>query len=149
MPRWNVSVSLLPFRCTLRRAKTCRDRDVVGSRFGSTKGLGSAACTADCTAGYFCPPASTTDMVQPCGAGYYCPSGTDAPKQVEPGYCWIGSSEELAESQELCLYIDTVNPVHGPTSKNRAHKSAATRVPSHATTVWFCDTTLDQLAALH
>ena len=46
--------------------------------YGSTTGLTSSACSGKCTAGYYCPAASTSATQNECTAGNYCPAGAGA-----------------------------------------------------------------------
>lgn len=55
-------------------------------RFGNERMLSDDLCSGNCTAGYYCPPASTrTDQVQ-CGSNsVYCPEASVEPTPVTPG----------------------------------------------------------------
>jgi hypothetical protein len=46
-----------------------------GGRFGSTKGLTSPSCTGACSAGYVCPPGSTSSTAAGCPVGTFSGAG--------------------------------------------------------------------------
>ncbi|GBG23803.1 Hypothetical Protein FCC1311_000232 [Hondaea fermentalgiana] len=58
-----------------------------GGTFGETRGLSDAACSGNCTAGYFCPDGSISPEQEPCvGAADYCPDASAAPQVTDLGY---------------------------------------------------------------
>lgn len=60
-------------------------------RYGAYKQNTNASCTGLCTAGYYCPPGSITDMQVRCpDAASYCPTGSAAPVPVTLGYYTVG-----------------------------------------------------------
>ncbi|GMF24118.1 unnamed protein product [Phytophthora lilii] len=62
-----------------------------GGTFGNVTGLASAACSGPCSAGYYCPPGSTSATQSPCGSvDVFCPPGSALPTQVTSGYYTIG-----------------------------------------------------------
>ena len=61
-------------------------------------------CSGECTAGYYCPEASTGPQQAACGIGpnpvrYYCPAGTSTRVLVSDGY--YTTPESAAETHRL------------------------------------------------
>eukprot|EP00948_MAST-09A_sp_MAST-9A-sp1_P001588 g1588.t1 len=68
-------------------------------RYGSTMRMSDPQCTGICTAGYYCPKASTTATQIPCGRpDVYCPEGASAPTGVRKGYYTLrlGQSAQIS-----------------------------------------------------
>ncbi|GMF50831.1 unnamed protein product [Phytophthora fragariaefolia] len=62
-----------------------------GGTFGNVTGLGSAACSGPCLAGYYCPRGSTSATQLTCGGvDVFCPTGSAFPTQVSPGHYTVG-----------------------------------------------------------
>ena len=58
--------------------------------------------TSLCTAGYFCPPGSTSPTFMECGGSHvYCPSGSSAPLKVDEGYYSTGGATDTTNSYQL------------------------------------------------
>ena len=79
-------------------AEGVRDTCPAG-QYGGTNGLQTAACSGLCTAGFYCPAASSKATAKECGgfavangesaenaAKYFCPPGSATPTVVRDGY---------------------------------------------------------------
>jgi len=81
------------------RGHYCRDgvqTPCPAGSFGNTTGLATAACTAECEDGDYCPAGSVVPTS--CPPGYYCPDGKAAPVICPAGT--YGATTGLTES--LC-----------------------------------------------
>jgi hypothetical protein len=118
-----------------REGTTCLDDYSKGSGSGSGSGSSSDPCLCSsgsgevpavpCRSGYYCPPASTTEVS--CNAGYYCPhtkmtaeipcpAGTKCPtiRMTAPQVCPVGTYNADTGKQDCALCIlGTYNPTAG------------------------------------
>ena len=66
---FNQSVCQVGWYCQGGVARPC-----PSGRFGNATGVTDEKCSGPCTAGFFCPPGSTSPTQSPCGGiGFYCP----------------------------------------------------------------------------
>ncbi|TYZ57690.1 hypothetical protein PybrP1_008537 [[Pythium] brassicae (nom. inval.)] len=72
--------------------------------YGSTLGLASAACTAPCPAGYFCPVGASDATAHPCSAKYaFCRQGSARPTHVSEGfYTTVAPTTDRRVDQIMC-----------------------------------------------
>jgi hypothetical protein len=54
-------------------------------KYGATSGLLTSGCTGYCSAGSYCPRASTNASAVPCPRGFYCPTGAATPTPCAGG----------------------------------------------------------------
>ena len=73
-------------------------------QFGCATGLGTAECNGPCSAGFYCPPGSSSNHMAPCGnSSVFCPPGSSLPVVVAPGnYSTGGSVVEQRSDQAVC-----------------------------------------------
>ncbi|KAJ8535084.1 hypothetical protein ON010_g13655 [Phytophthora cinnamomi] len=71
--------------------------------YGGSEGLATAACTAPCPAGYYCP-IGTVDYTQyPCTPRTsFCRQGSSVPVAVDTGYYTVASQAELRTDEIVC-----------------------------------------------
>ncbi len=81
--------------------------------FGCADRLSAPTCNGPCTAGYFCPPGSTSSRAHACGGGeeqqdaesYYCPQGSTTALRVGQGNYSTGSPDHaphVRTGQSVC-----------------------------------------------
>ena len=69
--------------------------------FGNSRRLFDAQCSGNCSAGYYCPEASTRPDQIPCGSSsVYCPPGSVQPTPVQEGYYTVGGMGPITRSDE-------------------------------------------------
>jgi len=74
-----------------------------GGVYGDTYGLSTAACSAPCADGYFCPIASSSPTQVPCGdPSLYCPLGSPFPTVVPMGFYSVNGSITTRFTIEIC-----------------------------------------------
>lgn len=72
---------------------------------GGTFGLGhrQSSCGGNCSAGYFCPPGSTSATYAACGGdAFYCPAGVASPLSVSIGHYSTGGTSSTHTGQSQC-----------------------------------------------
>ena len=70
---------------TVRYARACPQ--CYGGTYGASAGLALPSCTGACSAGYYCPRASTSPTSFACNSSaVYCPAMSQAPLLVDVGY---------------------------------------------------------------
>lgn len=55
--------------------------------YGASEGLTTSSCSGPCVAGFFCPPGSTSPIMNACGSDdLFCPPKSALPIRVTPGF---------------------------------------------------------------
>lgn len=104
-------------------------------RYGSLVGEFRADCEGRCTAGYYCPEASTSPIPIRCGAAaVFCPAGSATPQGVRAGWFTVGgrtteNGGTQAAEQALDCKQGVALPLGAPVAGSTA--SAGARAALH------------------
>lgn len=76
------------------------------ARFGSTYGLSSDSCSGECSAGYYCPPGSSSSEELECGdPSLYCPAGSGRPTPVPSGFYSLAEDDVHASTMAVRIEL--------------------------------------------